>query len=142
MNSQTLGGLASDQKIENVFRVFGYSIPVGKDGRRMWPTKFKREMVKQMMSGKLTVGDVQKTCRVSDKTAYRWKSDFQTPRKKAAKRRAQSAFVEVQVDETKPVELKPHGHITRKRGATELMLPTDYPIKHLVHLIRALDGET
>ena len=37
MNSQTLGGLASDQKIENVFHAFGYSIPVGKDGRRMWP---------------------------------------------------------------------------------------------------------
>lgn len=135
MNSQTLGGLASDQKIENVFRVFGYSIPVGKDGRRMWPTKFKREMAKQMMSGKLTVGDVQKTCRVSDKTAYRWKSDFQTPTKKAAKRRAQSAFVERQVDETKAADQNPHRQITLKRGSTELMLPTDYPIKHLVHLI-------
>ncbi|GFE49048.1 hypothetical protein So717_08010 [Roseobacter cerasinus] len=141
MNSQTLGGLASDQKIENVFRVFGYSIPIGKDGRRMWPTKFKREMAKQMMSGKLTVGDVQKTCRVSDKTAYRWKSDFQTPTKKAAKRKDRPAFVEVQVNEAKPVDPISHGQIKLKRGATELTLPTDYPVKQLALLIRALDGK-
>ena len=38
MNSQTLGALSSDQKIKNVFHAFGYSIPVGKDGRRLWPT--------------------------------------------------------------------------------------------------------
>lgn len=142
MNSRTLGGLASDQKIENVFRVFGYSIPDGKDGRRMWPTKFKREMAKQMISGKLTVGDVQKTCRVSDKTAYRWKSDFQTPTKKTAKRKDRPAFVELQVDETKSVEPNSLGHITLKRGATELTFPTGYPVKQLALLIRALDGKT
>ena len=34
MNSKELGELASDQKIQNVFRAFGYSIPIGKDGRR------------------------------------------------------------------------------------------------------------
>ena len=60
MNSQTLGALASDQKTENVFHAFGYSVPVGKDGRRMWPTKFKREMARQMNSGKLSIGDVEK----------------------------------------------------------------------------------
>ncbi|WP_187428197.1 hypothetical protein ROLI_003360 [Roseobacter fucihabitans] len=73
MNSQTLGALASDQKIQNVFHAFGYSIPVGKDGRRLWPTKFKREMVQRMRSGKLTIGEVQRTCRVCDTTAYKWK---------------------------------------------------------------------
>lgn len=35
MNSPNLGALASDQKIQNIFRAFGYSIPVGKDGRRL-----------------------------------------------------------------------------------------------------------
>lgn len=44
MNSQILGELASDQKIQNIFHAYGYSIPVGKDGRRLWPTKFKRAM--------------------------------------------------------------------------------------------------
>ncbi len=40
MNSQVLGERASDQKIEKVFHVYGYSIPLGKDGRRLWSTKF------------------------------------------------------------------------------------------------------
>ncbi len=35
MNSQNLGELASDQKIQNIFHAYGYSIPVGKDGRRL-----------------------------------------------------------------------------------------------------------
>lgn len=123
MNTQTLGGLASDQKINSVFHVFGFSIPVAKDGRRMWPTKFKREMAKQMMSGKLTVGDVQKTCRVPDKTAYRWKSDFRNPAKKAEKCKDRAAFVKLQVDETKPADRSSQGQITLTRGATELTLP-------------------
>ncbi len=50
MNTQTLGALASDQKIENVFHAFGHSVPVGKDGRRMWPTKLKRDMALQIVS--------------------------------------------------------------------------------------------
>ncbi len=51
MKSQNLGDLASDQKIQNIFHAFGYSIPVGKDGRRLWPTKFKRAMGQRMRSG-------------------------------------------------------------------------------------------
>ncbi|MCK0121062.1 transposase [Loktanella sp. F6476L] len=76
MTTQTLGALASDQKIDKVFHIFGHSIPVGKDGRRMWQTKFKREMAQQMISGKLSVRDAQKTCRVSNNTAYKWKNKF------------------------------------------------------------------
>ena len=73
MNSPNLGGLASDQKIQNIFHAFGYSIPVGKDGRRLWPTKFKRAMGQRMRSGELSIGEVQKTCQVSNKTAYSWR---------------------------------------------------------------------
>lgn len=43
MHSQKVGNLASAHKIDKVFHAFGYSIPVGKDSRRLWPTKFKRE---------------------------------------------------------------------------------------------------
>lgn len=46
MTTQDLGGLSSDQKINDVFQAYGFSIPIGKDGRRMWPTKFKQEMAK------------------------------------------------------------------------------------------------
>lgn len=35
MNSQNLGELASNQKIEKVFHAYCYSIPVAKDGRRL-----------------------------------------------------------------------------------------------------------
>jgi len=69
MTTLDLGELASDQKINGVFRVFGFSIPVGRDGRRMWPKKFKQEMAKQMKSGKLSVKDIQRTCEVSEQTA-------------------------------------------------------------------------
>ncbi|MEL6639772.1 MAG: hypothetical protein AAFN63_00070 [Pseudomonadota bacterium] len=73
MNSQALGELASDQEINKLFHAYGYSIPVAKDGRRLWPTKFKREMGQRMRSGKLSICEVQKTCCVSESTAYKWK---------------------------------------------------------------------
>ncbi|SMR70839.1 hypothetical protein SAMN04488030_0456 [Aliiroseovarius halocynthiae] len=73
MSSQNLGELASNQKIDKVFHVYGYSIPVAKDGGRLWSTKLKREMGQGMRSGTLSVGEVRKTCRVSDSTAYNWK---------------------------------------------------------------------
>ena len=100
MNSQTLGGLTSDQKIDKIFRVFGYSIPVAKDGRRLWPTKFKREMAQQMISGKLSITDVQRTCRVSESSAYLWKTKC-GQRDKAAGKRKDAAFAELKVNEDK-----------------------------------------
>ncbi len=41
MNSQALGELANDQKVKNVVHAYCYSIPVGKDGRRLWTRRFK-----------------------------------------------------------------------------------------------------
>ena len=72
MNSKGLGELASDQKIQNVFRAFGYSIPVGRDGRCLWPTRLEHAMGTPMRSGELSIGTVQRTCKVSDKIAYEW----------------------------------------------------------------------
>lgn len=60
MTTMDRSGLAGDQKFKDVFEAFGYSIPFGKDGRRIWPTKFKREMVKRMRAGTLTVQDFRK----------------------------------------------------------------------------------
>ena len=42
MNSQTPSELVRDQGSEEVFHAFGYAVPIGKDGRRLWPTKLKR----------------------------------------------------------------------------------------------------
>lgn len=141
MNSQTLGALASDQKIENVFHAFGFSVPVGKDGRRMWPTKFKREMARQMNSGKLSIGDVGKGCRVSSTTAYKWRQDFggRSQRKTPKKQLSEKAFSEIKVADEKPKDVKPSEKITLKRYEIELTLPASYPIHQLVQLIRAMD---
>lgn len=144
MNSQTLGALASDQKIENVFHAFGHSIPVGKDGRRMWSTKFKREMARQMNSGKLSISDVRKGCQVSDKTVYKWRQEFGNSgkRKTPAKRPPQKAFSEIKlVDETPKVAAPPET-IILKRCEIELTLPVNYPVHQLALLIRAMDGKT
>ncbi|MDX8350054.1 hypothetical protein SLH49_18850 [Cognatiyoonia sp. IB215446] len=144
MNSQDLGGLASDQKVENVFHAFGYSIPVGKDGRRMWPNKLKSELARQMVTGKLTMADVQKTCQISDKTAYRWKRDYGTGHKKkfAPRDSKQTAFAELKVDHNRPDGPKVADLIMLRCGDIILELPSSYPIKQLAQLVHALDGKT
>ena len=38
MNTQFHNDLASNKKIDKVFHAFGHSIPVAKDGRRLWPS--------------------------------------------------------------------------------------------------------
>ena len=141
MNSQNSGELASDQKIENVFHAYGYSIPVAKDGRRLWPTKFKLEVGRRMRSGTLSIRDVGKTCRVSDKTAYKWKSLHEKKRRPVKKQTAPNPqiFTEVKVDEGVPVTETITSPIVFKRVGTELVLPANYPVDDLVRLIKALD---
>ncbi|WP_299289076.1 hypothetical protein [uncultured Tateyamaria sp.] len=141
MNSQTLGELASDQKIENVFHAFGYSVPVGKDGRRLWPTKFKREMGQRMRSGTLSVGEVQKTCRVSDSTAYKWKKKANRITQKPNHSLEQSApaFAEIKVSKDEQRSARSLGQIVFKRAGCEIDLPQDYPVDRLIQLLRAFE---
>lgn len=142
MNSQNLGDLASDQKIQNVFHAFGYSIPIGKDGRRLWPTKFKRAMGQRMRSGELSIGDVQKTCQISDKTAYSWrKGGSRKPSHKPQKAQQLAAsFAEIKVERDQPVSPAQTPQIVFKRAGCEVLLPTNYPLDQLVQLIRAFEG--
>ncbi|WP_187428689.1 hypothetical protein ROLI_012070 [Roseobacter fucihabitans] len=142
MNIKTLGALSRDQKINKVFHAFGYSIPVGKDGRRLWPTKFKREMAQRMRSGTLSIGDVQKTCQISDKTAYSWRKG---PKQKNLAKRPKvqeptPVFVEIKVQHIEPVEQAEISHIIFKRAGCELLLPSTYPVAGLVGLIRAFES--
>ncbi|MEP4194446.1 MAG: hypothetical protein ABJL99_02305 [Aliishimia sp.] len=142
MNFQNLGDLASDQKIDRVFHAFGYSIPVGKDGRRLWPEKFKREMAKRMRSGTLSIGDVQKTCQISDKTAYAWRKG--PKQKKSAKRQTVQdsvpVFAEIKLQHDEPVKQAATSHIIFKRAGCELLLPSTYPVDGLISLIRAFES--
>lgn len=144
MNSQTLGELARDRKIDTVFHAFGYSIPVGKDGRRLWPTPFKREVGRRMRAGKLSVDDVQKTCQISDKTAYKWRKGSSRKPSNPEKKFEQPApvFAEIKVERDEPVTPSQPSRIVFKRAGCELLLPTDYPIDRLVQLISAFESNS
>lgn len=142
MNSQNLGELASDQKIQNVFHAFGYSIPIGKDGRRIWPTKFKRAMGQRMRSGELSVGDVLKACQISDKTAYSWRKggSRQSSHKPQEAKHPTTSFAAIKVESDKPVPPSQTNQMVFKRAGCEVLLPPDFPIDQLVQLIRAFEG--
>ena len=142
MNSPNLGGLASDQKIENIFHAFGYSIPVGKDGRRLWPTKFKRAMGQRMRSGELSIGEVQKTCQVSNKTAYSWRKGGSRKSSHKPKKTPESdlGFAEIKVQRDELVTSPEAPQIVFRRAGCEVLLPFNYPIDQLAQLIRAFES--
>ncbi|MEP5757919.1 MAG: hypothetical protein ABJ327_01160 [Litoreibacter sp.] len=107
----------------------------------MWPTKFKREMARQMNSGKLTIGDVRKGCQLSDKTVYKWGVEFGGGKKKTNKS-SNKGFFEIKVIDDQPKSSTPTAQITLKRGDVELQLPFIYPVHHLAQLIRSIDCKT
>lgn len=143
MNSQNLGDLASDQKIDKVFHAFGYSIPVGKDGRRLWPTKFKRGMGQRMRSGELSIGEVQRTCQVSNKTAYSWRKggSRKSPYKPKRTQEPAPAFAEIKVQRDEPFALTLTSQIVFKRAGCEVLLPPNFPIDQLAQLIGAFERD-
>ena len=144
MNSQGLGELASDQKIEKVFHAYGYSIPVGKDGRRLWTRRFKDEMGQKMKSGRLSVGEVAKTCGVKHETASRWKKASE---KKALgpqstlKPKSKPSFAEIKVSSREQTIPATSENIIFKRGSCEVLFPATYPLGKLATLIRAFEGD-
>jgi transposase-like protein len=144
MNSQVLGELTSDQKIAKVFHAYGYSIPVGKDGRRLWTRKFKDEMGQRMRAGRLSVDEVAKTCGVKHETAARWKK---TSEKKASgphstlKPKSQTSFAEIKVNSREQNVPAAPENIIFKRGGCEIQFPANYPLGKLATLIRAFEGD-
>jgi len=134
MTTRHLGGLSSDQKINDVFHVYGYSIPVGKDGRRMWPKAFKQEMASRMKSGTLSVNEIKRKCQISEQTAYRWR--------KAAKSKATGQinprFTEVTVDDIPEPTSNQDDHIEIVWRGVELKIGTSYPVQKLAALIQQL----
>ena len=145
MNSQDLGALASDQKIENVFHAYGYSIPVGKDGRRLWPRKFKNEMGQRMKSGRLSARDVAKTCGISTAAASEWKTGVE---RKASgphstlKTNSPPTFAEIKVNAKELPMPAAEEKIIFRRGGCEVLFPTSYPLEKLSKLIKVFEGNT
>ncbi len=144
MNSQALGEFASDDKNEKVFHAYGYSNSVGKDGRRLWTQRFKDEMGQKMKSGRLSVGDVAKTCGVKHETASRWKKASE---KKALgphstlKPKSKPSFAEIKVSSREQTIPATSENIIFKHGSCEVLFPTSYPLGKLATLIRAFEGE-
>ncbi|MEP4928691.1 MAG: transposase [Hyphomicrobiales bacterium] len=133
MTTMELGGLSSDQKINGVFEAFGYSIPVGKDGRRMWPRKFKQEMGKRMKAGTLSINEVMRECHISDKLVYSWRKQFADGKQSSSKSK-RPKFSEVQIEGAP----KQHRSIELSWRGVELKLDGDFPVESLAILVKQL----
>jgi len=62
------------------FEAYGFKIEVHAGGRRVWPPSFKRFINDKMDSGELNVGEVTKTCNVSQSLVYKWRADVKASR--------------------------------------------------------------
>ena len=133
MNIQFHNDLASNKKIDKVFHAFGHSIPVAKDGRRLWPSKFKRDMAMKMKSGELAVAEIAKTCNIPPWKVQQWKRE--NPSNSAAKplpsHKPEPAFAEIKVaPEERPIT-SVEGAIIFRCKKYELKLPPTYPVESL-----------
>lgn len=114
----------------------------GKDGGRLWPSKFKREMGNKLRSGELTVVEVTRACKTSQSKVSQWKNKAKrgvsqhSPTVKVPHKQ----FAEIKVVDDEPLNIQTSGDIIFKRKRFELTLPTSYPIEQLVQLVRAIDN--
>ncbi len=137
MTSQKPGDLVKDQKTGGIFQVYGFSIAVRKDGRRMWSRKFKQHVSERILSGALTENEVQKTCDVSRKTTDKWRRELQA--NSARKRKIQTQkFVEVELEPEPNADQNGVNLIALNWRGVELALHADYPVGRLVELVRQL----
>ena len=142
MNTQFHNDLASNKKIDKVFHAFGHSIPVAKDGRRLWPSKFKRDMAMKMETRELAVAEIAKTCNIPQWKVQQWKRE--NPPHNAAKslpsHKPEPAFSEIKVaPEDWPITTVEDTIIFRCKKY-ELKLPSTYPVECLVKIIRVIEG--
>ena len=140
MNTQFHNDLASSKKIDKVFHAFGHSIPVAKDGRRLWPSKFKREMANKLETGELTVAQIAKTCNMPQWKVQQWKRE--KPPSSAGKslppQKTEAAFAEIKVvPEERPITTVEDAIIFWCKKY-ELKLPPTYPIESLAQIIRVI----
>jgi len=103
----------------------------------MWPKKFKQEMAKQMKSGKLSVKDIQRTCEVSEQTAYRWKKDNGS-NIEGGRKTKKSKFAEVVVEEVTSAALKNDALIQIDWRGVQMKIDAAYPVERLAQLVRHL----
>ncbi|KJZ17299.1 hypothetical protein TW80_17080 [Loktanella sp. S4079] len=126
------------------FEVYGFKIEVHAGGRRVWPPSFKRFVNDKMDSGELNVGDVMKTCNVSQSLVYKWRSDVRRAGTRRTARREELVFSEVVVEEQEHSETAEidadTGQIHLRFKELNLALPTSYPVDNLVKIILAVEA--
>lgn len=144
MNTQIRGDLSSNQKISDVFHAFGYSIPVGKDGRRMWPTKFKQDMLQKLKAKELSAAEISTTCKMDQSTVYQWKREFRNKKSKnlATPLKQPATFAEIKISDNVGKRPLATNTLTFNCEAFELKLPSDYPLDGILRIIRTLEGQS
>ncbi|WP_282076963.1 hypothetical protein [Epibacterium ulvae] len=119
------------------FKVYGFKIEVHAGGRRVWPPSFKRFINDKMDSGELSVGEVMKTCNVSQSLVYKWRGDVRRAGRTKTKVREERLFSEVVIQED-PIEPEVPTEIVLRNDQLEISLPASYPVSDLVSVIQAL----
>ncbi|MBO9478199.1 hypothetical protein J7382_11695 [Shimia sp. R11_0] len=119
------------------FEVYGFTIEIHAGGRRVWPPSFKRFINDKMDRGELSVGEVMKTCNVSQSLVYKWRGDVRRGGRVKAKIKEERMFSEVivQEDPSVPDSLS---EIVLRGKQLEITLPASYPVSDLVSVIHAL----
>lgn len=124
------------------FDAYGFTIEVHAGGRRVWPPSFKRFVNQKLDCGELTVGDVMKTCNVSQSLIYKWRADVRRASTQRTEVREERIFSEIVVEEGEArADLQTNDScVVLRRNLVEVRLPASYPVENLIRVIHALDG--
>jgi transposase-like protein len=124
------------------FPAFGFDIPIGADGRRVWPVVFKKFICTKLDTGGLSRSEVLNACQVDPSTLRDWRRKWGKPaRERSTGRKPKIAavgFSELQLSDT-PSETA-MAQIVLKAGRCELRLPPNYPPRELGVLVRMIEA--
>ena len=139
----TVANTDLDQTVDGkkLFQVYGHSIGIGKDGRRLWPAKFKQQIGRKVISGKLSTQDVQKACQISSggvNQCVRFAERGSNSRNKKGEA-DKPVFTEIKlVPELQAISASVQRHLKIKTAKFELCLPADYPVERIIQLLTAV----
>lgn len=133
-----MGGKTSPEN-RQFFEAYGFCIPIGADGRRLWPDEFKKYVVAGLEKGNLTVAGVVDDCNMSEDLVYSWRKRW----KQECQRDDVDAGNSVQFSEIKLVEETESSAgqcIVIKGRNCEVQLPVGYAPEYLCRLVASIEG--
>ncbi|SMR83524.1 hypothetical protein SAMN04488030_3449 [Aliiroseovarius halocynthiae] len=141
MNTHVHNDLSSDKKISKVFHAYGYSIQVRKDGRRMWPAKFKRAMVYKIRSKELSVKELSEVCKTDQFTAKQWRREYgKVESLNETIHPAEPVFAQLTLSDDDRSTQRSAGDIRVHCKGFDLTLPANYPVEGIVQILKTLGG--